>query len=607
MENVPFNKRSLNYLCKRMNWEIAEDDIRKTVELLSELKKKDPMFADSVLVDSDSKIQALMWTNGRSRYQYSTFGDAITFDTTYRTNQYDMPFGLFVGVNHHFQSIILGGVLMRNEKEETFDRVFKEFVSLMGGKATLTILTCTPLFMIAKSHSRLLSTLFLYRLTLILETDQCRSMELPIANVLPGTKHRWCKWHVLRRAKETLGPAYTMNKELRDELHKILEYMPTVKEFEAAWQTLVQKYNLQEHPMMNQLYELRKKWAKPYFAGVFCARMTSTQRSESTNHMLKNFVPPGASMHMFIKHYQKLQFDRDAEENFAEKKSRLVSPVLKSGLPLERHAGKVYTPALFKLFQEACFKSASYYVENILAVNDTYCVTHLYADQREAWSKTSYNVKVQQPDNYLQCECGMYEHMGLLCCHAIRVMAQLRFTKIPERHIMRRWTKEACEDLPEYLKIYKGRSPILGSTTFRHTALYTTALDIVRMGDSNPEAFEFAMSKLSDAMVGLKEKANGSDDKGLEDILDKEKIDMQQNINGKTVLKNSMIVESRKRDRGRPTNARCRPCRPGYEVSQPRTKFCKKCRGKGHNSAKSPANGGQTRSRGRNPGAVSAA
>lgn len=263
--------------------------------------------------------------------------------------------------------------------------------------------------------------------------------------------------------------------------------------------------------------------------------------------------------------------------------------MLKSGLPSERHAGKVYIPALFKLFQEACFKSASYYVENILAVNDTYCVTHLYADQREAWSKTSYNVKVQQPDNYLQCECGMYEHMGLLCCHAIRVMAHLRFTKIPERHIMRRWTKEACEDLREYLKIYKGRNPILGSTTFRHTTLYTTALDIVRMGDSNPEAFEFAMSKLSDAMVGLKEKANGSDGKCLEDILDKEKIDMQQNINGKTVLKNSMIVESRKRDRGRPTNARCRP---GYEVSQPRTKFCKNCRGKGHNSAKCPANGG---------------
>jgi hypothetical protein len=35
----------------------------------------------------------------------------LTFDTTYISNMYDMPFGLFVGVKNHFQSIILGGVL----------------------------------------------------------------------------------------------------------------------------------------------------------------------------------------------------------------------------------------------------------------------------------------------------------------------------------------------------------------------------------------------------------------------------------------------------------------------------------------------------------------
>jgi hypothetical protein len=50
--------------------------------------------------------------------QYKYFGDVVTFDTTYRTNLYDMPFGLFVGVNNHFQSIILGGVVLRDEQTE---------------------------------------------------------------------------------------------------------------------------------------------------------------------------------------------------------------------------------------------------------------------------------------------------------------------------------------------------------------------------------------------------------------------------------------------------------------------------------------------------------
>lgn len=93
-----------------------------------------------MLTDAKNKIKTLMWCTGKSRNQYACFGDVVTFDTTYCINIYKMPFGIFVGVNNHFQSIIFGGVLMTDETT-SFEWVFNEFVNLMGGKRPQTILT----------------------------------------------------------------------------------------------------------------------------------------------------------------------------------------------------------------------------------------------------------------------------------------------------------------------------------------------------------------------------------------------------------------------------------------------------------------------------------
>ncbi|CAN6251593.1 unnamed protein product [Urochloa humidicola] len=343
-----------------------------------------------------------MWTSSRSRAQYQYFGDAITFDTTYKSNLYDMPFGLFVGVNNHFQSILLAGVLMTDETIETFQWVFREFAKLMGGKAPATILT-----------------------------DQCRAMEVAIALEWEAAVHRWCKWHVLKRIAECVGQTYTSDKDFRDKFHKMLNEMLTVEEFEAQWKALLKEYGLQENPFLNQIFHTREKWAKCYFKGIFCARMTSTQRSESANMMLKNIVPPGCTLHKFVEQYDKMQYIRVEEENYQEKRSKSVSKKSTRSGPLVLHASKLYTANVLSLFCELKDKS-EYFHAYRNEMNNSYTVENYDLELVQRWSKGRYIVDVTQEGTIYSCECGLFEHFGLPCQHIIRVLICRGEQKIPE-------------------------------------------------------------------------------------------------------------------------------------------------------------------------------
>ena len=140
-------------------------------------------------------------------------------------------------------------------------------------------------------------------------------MAKAMKSTMKETRHRWCRWHVLKNAKDRLGKVYSKHKGFKHEFNKLVTDETDITKFERTWDTLVKKYRLSKNKFLKRLFKYREKWAKPYFMGIFCAGMTSTQRSESANHMLKRFIQRAAPMHLFVAKFNEFQSDRNDQES----------------------------------------------------------------------------------------------------------------------------------------------------------------------------------------------------------------------------------------------------------------------------------------------------
>ena len=177
-QNVGCTLRDLQNYYHDLRTKIKDVDAQMFVGKLERKKKVNPAFFYDFMVDEQGRFVRVFWADATCRKNYSVFGDVVSVDSTYSTNQYNMKFVPFTGVNHHLQSVFLGAAFLDNEKIESYEWLFKTFLKAMGGIAPHLIIT-----------------------------DEDASMKAAISQILPETIHRLCMWHIMEKVPERVGPS----------------------------------------------------------------------------------------------------------------------------------------------------------------------------------------------------------------------------------------------------------------------------------------------------------------------------------------------------------------------------------------------------------------
>ncbi|KAL4588735.1 hypothetical protein LXL04_001630 [Taraxacum kok-saghyz] len=358
---------------------------KQCVDVLSEQRKEHrgrefygliKHFQDKALLDNDQYFlvdicsdgfpRNMFWADGRSKDAYTKFGDVVVFDVTYMTNKFMFPFATFVGVNHHGQSIIFGGALLENEKEETFEWLFEHFLKCMFSKYLNAI-----------------------------NTDQDKAIGNAIKKVFPNSQHRFCTWHIKRHELEHLRTYITSYSDFQESYRRWLK-SDTIEEFEATWDVIRGKHKVENGSWLSDMYTQRKHWVTTYLKDIFWAGMTTSGRSESIHSFFDGFINSRTMLNEFVIQYDKAVESRRASEEDEDFKTMNSRPVLSSVHPIEAKAEE-----------------------------SKYRVGQLNIDKKH-WRIVTFRSLNQV---IITCSCAKFETDGILCKHTLYVMKKGIFHK----------------------------------------------------------------------------------------------------------------------------------------------------------------------------------
>lgn len=435
-------------------------------DYLKRMQAEDPGFFFAVQDDSESSSGNIFWADSTSRLNYRYFGDTVTFDTTYRTNRYRVPFAPFSGWNHHGQPVLFGCALLLNESESSFVWVFQTWLAAISGHHPISI-----------------------------TTDQDRIIRAAVAQVFPGTRHRFCKWNVFKEAQEKLSGMYRMYPAFELEFQRCINLTETVEEFASCWESLHRKYSLTDNEWLQSMYNARQQWVPVYLRDTFFGEMSINQSSDNINSYFDGYINASTNIQVLIKQYEKAIAVRYEKEVRADYDTVNTVPILKTPSPMEKQAANIYTREVFMKFQEELVETLAY---PATIIDDT-GLEVIYRVANFVQEHKPHFVRFSMLEKKAGCSCQMFEFSGILCRHILAAFRVTNVLTLPSHYILKRWTRNAKSGIALDHQTLGLPNNSLESYAARYDNLQREAIKYVEEGTESIHVFHVAIDALHEA------------------------------------------------------------------------------------------------------------
>lgn len=447
-------------VCRVRNLAIDGGDVQVMLDYFVSMQDENPNFFYSIDLNEKQCLRNVFWVDAKGRLDYANFADVVFFDTTYIKNEYRLPFAPFIGVNHHFQFVLLGCSLVTDGTKSTYAWLMRAWLRAMHN--------CSPN---------------------VILTVQDEALKEAIAEALPDSCHCYCLWDIYGKIPEKLSHVMRQHEDFMSKFDECVFKSWTDEQFEKQWLRIIDRFELNHDSWFKLLYADRNRWIPACMKNIFLAGMSTRQTPDGINSFLDKYIQRKTSLKEFLDQYNTFIRDKFEEEARADFETLHKQPGLRSPSPFGKQMAALYTHAVFKKFQVevlgvvACHPKK----ESVDGETEVFKVQDFEEGQ-------DFLVEWNEAISDISCSCRSFEFIGYLCRHVMIVLQMAGIHNIPSQYVLTRWTRDAKS------RQQTRKWPNVESRVQRYNDLCQQAFILSNEGSLSHESYNVAFDALEEAL-----------------------------------------------------------------------------------------------------------